>query len=170
MKKCGQCGCKPQLDFSINRKTSKLDLCNLCEKRNEEIFYNKNIVNFKWLEFLGNDRINHYNCVDSHLIFALQKLRTKTGLPFIITASIAVDGHAEDSYHYPGMAADGYFVGNKVSYIELTKEVFGYWKMIGGFGAYPYSKFKIFHLDIGKTRNWFQNEQGIYEPLMELIG
>ena len=91
-------------------------------------------------------------------------------VPIVILASAAKSGHAPDSYHYRGLAADIYF--------KISPSVFSFreqflaiksFSNINGIGFYPeWNPSPGFHIDLRdpiKSALWIRkNNKYIYEP------
>lgn len=64
--------------------------------------------------FSPNENWGNINKISIELLDKLEKMREYAKVPFIIHCAYAINGHADKSYHYLGMAVDGHFKGMSV--------------------------------------------------------
>ena len=102
--------------------------------------------------------------MDARLLTMLDNLRHRLGKPIIIHAGYAVSGHAPNSYHYRGMAAD-FHVETEEPFIQLAGKIITWW-WFGGVGVYHHWNNPGFHLDIRPSPlAWNGNEDGSYDVI-----
>jgi len=105
--------------------------------------------------------------MDQDLMFKLDAMRDTVGLPFIIHASYATEGHSPDSTHYQGLAIDGHFEGLSAVDQYLISEEWNW----NGLGFYVAWNFPGIHVDVRilapyeKAARWWRDENGIYHAV-----
>ncbi len=106
------------------------------------------------------DKDSGYNMLFTFMK-SLQKLRTALGAPIIIhhNGGFASQGHADNSTHYRGVAADFHVIGMELSTVALVIAKLGF----TGIGAYPFWNSPGFHVDVASREAiWECNEIGEY--------
>lgn len=104
-------------------------------------------------------------------LLKLETLRHQVGSPLIIhrNGGFAVAGHAENSLHYMGLAADLHIVGEGGGTVRhvLDQALLAHKWTFLSIGIYPFWKSPGLHLDdrsaIGKEKTvWFKDREGEY--------
>jgi hypothetical protein len=120
----------------------------------------------EWKEF---DDFSAAECGEGMNLFFMRKvvkLRAFLGLPMIVTAGWAIDGHAENSYHYQGRALD-FWVDADPRFVMRKIDIIG---EFNGVGYYPWSKHRFFHIDDrnqNKYQRWVSKTPGQYVYLLD---
>lgn len=110
--------------------------------------------------FSKNENWGDPEKIDDKLLYTIFLIRLELGIPFHVNNAYSTSGHSEDSYHYKGMALDGYFMTDEVSFvdiidnIETVLEYYGLTEKVG-FGIYPDWNNPGIHLDVrGYKARW----------------
>lgn len=113
--------------------------------------------------FTPQEKWGDPDAMDYTLIWALDKLREKIGMPFIVHCGYETKGHAPKSFHKLGQAVDFHVKG--IGLYTVWEEMDKMW-WLGGLGIYPYWNNPGFHLDLGPCRRWHKNTKGDYFPIV----
>jgi len=108
------------------------------------------------------------NKIYRELVIRLQTTRSMSGKPTRINCAFATTGHARNSKHYLGQAADIVIMG-----LPLSLQFF-YAIRAGfrGIGVYPYWNTPGLHVDVRPLDDghpidmWFRDKNGLYESNM----
>lgn len=111
--------------------------------------------------------------MDENFVTMLDQWRGFCGFPFhLTTPAYATSGHAENSFHYKGRAADGRFIEPRTKMPLTLKQhiLFAILSPFNGVGIYTWSKNGPFlHVDnrvtAGRRQIWVCEKAGQYEPL-----
>jgi len=116
------------------------------------------IKHFKSTENWGDaDKVNPY------LVMCLDDLREAVNRPIHIHCAYDTKGHAANSFHYIGKAADIHIEGLSLVDAYLAVEKLG---IFNGIGLYPFWTNPGLHLDLRQNpARWGRNAAGIYVAL-----
>jgi len=121
---------------------------------------------WKWIKyFTPKEKWGNSNKVSCLLIFVLDLIRYATDKAINIHCAFDEKGHATNSRHYLGLAADFHFIG--CSSLVPLKIMLGVLDSIGvpyGLGYYSDWNNKGYHLDIfrEKTLYWLHDKDGYH--------
>ncbi|KKM98698.1 hypothetical protein LCGC14_1155440 [marine sediment metagenome] len=110
--------------------------------------------------------------MDGWLVLNLDALRRFVNKPIIIHAGYATRGHAKNSQHYLGAAADFHIEGMGLFAQYEAAQRFKF----TGIGVYPFWSNPGLHVDVRPLKvhaqvepgaRWVKNEAGVYEPLTD---
>lgn len=122
--------------------------------------------------FTREENWGNPDMMDPHFLMGLDDYRDEVGKPCQLTCpAFARTGHACQSYHYLGMAADLRFVDPE-TWRPLSLEehiIIALRSPFGGVGIYTWSHDPFIHFDdrpIGKDRKiWVSEKEGEYQNL-----
>lgn len=102
--------------------------------------------------------------VAPELVYLLDDVRERAGVPIVIHEAWAEDGHSDKSWHYKGEAVDFHLKGlTPFQQFEILNE----FNEIGAIGWYPGWNHPGWHVDIrpmltGTRLYWWRDEHGAY--------
>jgi uncharacterized protein YcbK (DUF882 family) len=113
--------------------------------------------------FSKNENWGDPNKVDAYLVQALDALRGMVNKPIVIHCAYDESGHATNSQHYKGKAADIHIVGMDAVDQLLAAEKIG---LFNGIGIYPFWNNPGLHVDVRTVpARWARDKKGNYVSL-----